>query len=186
MNTDSKQKKIFYIVFSGLLCAFVICAGLFIHELRKLTPNQENSYAYEEVTIEELAQMFDDQESFAILLHKDGCSICAVVEPAYEEFLREYGYTGYHLNYSSALSDTTHEQSAVWDFNREYLKEVEEQDDEGKDYLDVPQVVFVKNGTIVYNYVGAADSWYDHMGSLSSEEKKEMSEAYAQGYQLLR
>lgn len=188
MNNENKQKKLFHLLLSLLMIAFIVCSGIFYHELRKIMPHNdsEREYTYEEVSIEELAEMFDSGQSFAVLLHKDGCSICAVVEPAYEEFLKEYGYSGYHLNYSSALNDESHAQSAVWDFNREYLIEVEEQDDEGKDYLDVPQVVFVREGKIVYNYVGAADAWYDHMGSLSAKEKSEMFEAYAQGYGLIQ
>ena len=145
---------------------------------------EQEKGTYTEIGLRDTIEMFNNSETFAILLHQTNCAWCREVDPAFEEYVIEHGYNAYHLNFTNAYQTEADTYKADVDILVNHILESILQYDEEYDEMTlfIPEVVFVKNGYIMYDHCGTVESHDPYEAKMTEAQLQELYSYFDEGF----
>ena len=138
-----------------------------------------------EISLRDTLQLFYDNKTFALFIHYDGCPWCAEAMPLFEAVTALYPYTAYDLNFTKVYKEEADTYKVDYDILQKIVDEVLIEED-GEKVLYVPEVIFVKNGKIVYDHCSTVETHDPYEAPMNSDEINELLDYYEEGYELMK
>lgn len=147
-------------------------------------PNGTVSNEAVNISLTELLNRIDNDETFVIIFEMDGCPWCHYAMPVFKEVAKENTADAYYINFSDEQPKETFETE--FDILIEHLRDYIEFDNEGYPMFYVPSAYYFLSGEVVYDHTGTVDSHDANAGGMSAAQESDLIDAYQAGFDLIQ
>ena len=143
---------------------------------------QDDSPAYEEITLAESIRMFTEKGTGVLYYGKVGCPWCQRAVPVMDEAAKESGITIYYVDVAQTVA------KADYDTLVTYISSIFEKDAEGNPMFQVPEVIAVKDGQIVGHHLSLVESFTlnNENDQMNDDQKQELLNIYLEMFKALK
>lgn len=114
---------------------------------------------YKEITMEESLRLFEEGGSGILVFSSDNCAWCERAIPELNYVAKKMGVSVYFVNpYAPYNFPDNKERHDVFATLCKYLEPIMEKDDNGEPCFFIPEVVGIKDGTIVGNHLSLVEN----------------------------
>ena len=142
----------------------------------------DKSYAFVDVTVEQIAQEMAAGKSFAVYAGYADCPWCNVMLNTLNDAAVERGEVVGYLDTRKDPSWQSNLDLEGYDTFVELFGSALDADDSGTPHLYVPHVFYVKDGSLVWDKAGTAPGQVSPSDALTEDQKRQMADGFAEGF----
>lgn len=142
----------------------------------------DGEHAFYRMTVRDMKEQYEKGESFVIAFGFAGCGQCRAAVPVLNDVAMENGLTVGYVNTRENPAWMSNKDIDDYDLLLEMISELLAEDIDGDKHLYVPAVFFVRDGEIIYHFVGTGGA---SNGDLTLEQRDLLAQRYQTGADLL-
>ena len=141
---------------------------------------EDKEPAFIGITLQESIRMFSEGGSGIVVYSADSCPWCNRAIPVLNEVLKEYGVKAYYIDTNMPIASDAMTSQKLYNELCGYISSIFEVNDAGEATFQIPEVIAVKDGTIVGHHLSLVDSFTltDADVQLSEEQAAELKDIY--------
>ena len=141
---------------------------------------EDSSPAFTEISLQESIRMFSEGGSGIVVFSAETCPWCNRAIPVLNEVLKENGLKAYYVDTNQPIASDAMTSKQLYDELCSYISSIFELDDNGQPSFQIPEVIAVKDGTIVGHHLSLVDSFVmsDADVQLDDAQRAELKQIY--------
>lgn len=141
---------------------------------------EDKEPAFAEISLQESIRMFSEGGSGIVVYSSDTCPWCNRAIPILNEVLKEKGVKAYYIDTNQPIASDAATSMDLYNELCSYISSIFETNEEGEPTFQIPEVIAVKDGTIVGHHLSLVDGFVlsDSDVQMDDAQKEELRNIY--------